>query len=110
LTKASSADGTRKPETRFVMGRGKYLSDQQKRGGRPLERRDAKGMIEDRAGEKKARRATPTADEARMRLRAIGGRLRQMFEDVVSEPVPEEFLEILRQADERATKTEPEGE
>jgi hypothetical protein len=38
-------------------------------------------------------------DEARLRQQAIGAQLRQMFEDVVNEPVPPEFLEILRQAD-----------
>jgi hypothetical protein len=62
-------------------------------------------MIEERTGEKKARRATPTPEEARLRQRAIGHKLRQMFEDVVNEPVPEEFLDILRQADERASKS-----
>jgi hypothetical protein len=38
-------------------------------------------------------------DEARLRQQAIGAQLRQMFEDVVNEPVPAEFLEILRRAD-----------
>jgi hypothetical protein len=38
-------------------------------------------------------------DEARLRQQAIGAQLRQMFEDVVNEPVPDEFLEILRRAD-----------
>ncbi len=38
-------------------------------------------------------------DEARLRQRAIGARLRQMFDEVVNEPVPDEFLEILRRAD-----------
>jgi hypothetical protein len=42
----------------------------------------------------------PTAlDEARLRQQAIGAKLRQMFEDVVNEPVPDEFLDILRRAD-----------
>ncbi len=42
----------------------------------------------------------PTAlDEARLRQQAIGAKLRQIFEDVVNEPVPEEFLDILRRAD-----------
>jgi len=40
-------------------------------------------------------------DEARLRQQAIGVKLRQMFDDVVSEPVPDDFLSILRQADER---------
>ncbi len=38
-------------------------------------------------------------DEARLRQQAIGVKLRQMFDEVVSEPVPDEFLEILRRAD-----------
>jgi len=40
-------------------------------------------------------------DEARRRQQAIGVKLRQMFDQVVSEPVPDEFLDILRKADER---------
>lgn len=38
-------------------------------------------------------------DEARLRQQAIGAQLRQMFQNVVNEPVPDEFLAILRQAD-----------
>ena len=38
-------------------------------------------------------------DEARLRQQAIGAKLRQMFDDVVNEPVPDEFLDILRRAD-----------
>jgi hypothetical protein len=40
-----------------------------------------------------------TADEARLRQKAIGVKLRQMFDSVVNEPVPDEFLDILRRAD-----------
>ena len=40
-------------------------------------------------------------DEARLRQQAIGVKQRQMFDQVVSEPVPDEFLDILRKADER---------
>ena len=40
-------------------------------------------------------------DEARLRQQAIGVKLRQMFDEVVSEPVPDEFLAILRRGDER---------
>jgi len=40
-------------------------------------------------------------DEARLRQQAIGVKLRQMFDQVVNEPVPDEFLDILRRADER---------
>ena len=38
-------------------------------------------------------------DEARLRQQALGSKLRQMFNDVVNEPVPEDFLEILRRGD-----------
>ncbi len=44
-------------------------------------------------------------EEARLRQQAIGVKLRHMFDEVVNEPVPDEFLEILRRADKRA----PEG-
>ena len=40
-----------------------------------------------------------TVDEARLRQQALGSKLRQMFNDVVNEPVPEDFLEILRRGD-----------
>lgn len=39
--------------------------------------------------------------EARLRQQAIGVRLRHMFDEVVNEPVPDEFLSILRSADDR---------
>jgi hypothetical protein len=41
------------------------------------------------------------AEEARLRQQAIGVGLRQMFDQVVNEPVPDEFLDILRSADQR---------
>jgi hypothetical protein len=34
---------------------------------------------------------------------AIGARLRQLFDEVVNEPVPDEFLELLRRADSRTS-------
>ena len=42
----------------------------------------------------------PALDEARLRQQAIGQKLRQMFDEVVNEPVPQDFLDILRRADE----------
>jgi hypothetical protein len=45
----------------------------------------------------------PSLDEARLRQQAIGVKLRQMFDEVVSEPVPDEFLDILRRADAKST-------
>ncbi len=52
--------------------------------------------------------AAPTSgdtdlEEARLRQQAIGVKLRHLFDEVVNEPVPDEFLEILRRADERAS-------
>jgi len=43
----------------------------------------------------------PSLDEARLRQQAIGVKLRQMFDQVVNEPVPDEFLDILKRADAR---------
>jgi len=48
-----------------------------------------------------ARNRDVPLDEARLRQQAIGVKLRQMFDEVVSESVPDDFLEILRRADER---------
>ncbi len=55
----------------------------------------------DEAPRDNKRRPAPGADvdEARLRQQAIGVKLRQMFDQVVNEPVPDEFLEILRRAD-----------
>ncbi len=44
----------------------------------------------------------PNLEEARLRQQAIGVKLRQMFDEIVSEPVPQEFLDILRRADDKA--------
>jgi hypothetical protein len=41
----------------------------------------------------------PPLVETRINQEAIGARLRQMFDEVASEPIPEDFLEILRQHD-----------
>ena len=48
--------------------------------------------------------SSPGLDEARLRQQAIGVKLRQMFDEVVSEPVPDEFLDILRRADSKSTE------
>ena len=44
----------------------------------------------------------PTLDEARLRQQAIGVKLRHMFDEIVNEPVPQDFLDILRRADDKA--------
>ena len=46
------------------------------------------------------RRSRDTSlDEARLRQQAIGVKLRQMFDAVVDEPVPDAFLGLLKRAD-----------
>ena len=47
------------------------------------------------------RKSAAALDEARLRQQAIGVKLRQMFDQVVNEEVPDEFLDILKRADER---------
>ena len=42
-------------------------------------------------------------EEVRLRQQAIGVKLRHMFDEVVNEPVPDEFLEILKRADAKAS-------
>lgn len=64
-------------------------------GARP---RATDNMIEQRPMDQR-RRGDPALDEARLRQQAIGVKLRQMFDQVVNEPVPDEFLDILKRAD-----------
>jgi hypothetical protein len=71
-------------------GEGRFVSEQ----------RNAGKMINQSSTE--GRRKRSTLDEARLRQQAIGVKLRQMFDEVVSEPVPDEFLEILRRADSKS--------
>ena len=69
--------------------------------------RDSRGPPrKQRIGDMIGQRATPelrrppvALAEARLRQEAIGQRLRQIFEDVVNEDVPDEFLDLLRRAD-----------
>lgn len=42
-------------------------------------------------------------EEARLRQQAIGVKLRHMFDEVVNEPVPDEFLDILKRADAKSS-------
>lgn len=61
----------------------------------------------DRMNEKNQKRRTedmPNAaevEDARLRQQAIGIKLRSLFDEVVKEPVPDEFLDILKRADDR---------
>lgn len=71
--------------------------------GRPPRKRHADDMIDQKPpGER--RKSSAALDEARLRQQAIGVRLRQMFDQVVNEEVPDEFLDILRRADSRSTE------
>lgn len=75
-------------------------SDENAKRGRSPRQRHAEDMIETRPSPER-RKSSAALDEARLRQQAIGVRLRQMFDEVVNEAVPEEFLEILRRADSR---------
>jgi hypothetical protein len=75
------------------------------KSARAAGRREAESMIDQSATARRqvAVQEEDTAlDEARLRQQAIGVKLRQMFDQVVNEPVPDEFLEILRRADQRS--------
>lgn len=77
--------------------------------GRPSRERGADKMIEQRPLPER-RKASAALDEARLRQQAIGVRLRQIFDEVVNEDVPDEFLEILRRADARAADERGSGD
>jgi hypothetical protein len=67
-----------------------------------VERRQEKpAASEGDAAESGRREPRRALDEARLRQQAIGVKLRQMFDEVVNEPVPDEFLDILRRADQK---------
>jgi hypothetical protein len=70
------------------------------RGGDDAKKAAAGKMIEQRQSDTR-RKGDPSLDEARLRQQAIGVKLRQMFDQVVNEPVPDEFLDILKRADAR---------
>jgi hypothetical protein len=53
---------------------------------------------------KKPVKAPVDLGEPRIDRGAIGMRLRELFDAVVNEPVPDDFLDLLRQADERQDK------
>jgi hypothetical protein len=65
---------------------------------------DPKG--ESLADDRQAGRKEKLAN-ARIRQRAIGRELRRLYDDVAQEPVPDEFLELLRKMDEG--ENNPEG-
>lgn len=63
----------------------------------------------DRAGEDAGSKPVD-ARVARRRQDPIGRRLRQMYDDVVSEDVPNDFMSFLEQADERKSDTQATGQ
>ena len=76
------------------------LSDETREPADPAGAGPEQPMIETEESAPRRAKDVPL-DEARLRQQAIGVKLRQMFDEVVSEPVPDDFLEILRRADER---------
>ena len=48
---------------------------------------------------------TEKARAIRARQRAIGRELRRMYDDVAQEPVPDDFMDLLRQIDEAEDKS-----
>ena len=79
------------------------MGDVKSKKGRPPRKRCAETAIEN-VPSPDPRKASVALDEARLRQQAIGVRLRQMFDDVVNEDVPDEFLDILRRADSRTAE------
>ena len=55
---------------------------------------------------KKNRRGRPIWMRQGCGSRPLGTKLRQMFDAVVNEPVPDDFLEILRRADDEKPEDE----
>lgn len=78
------------------------MTGDQKEPRGKAQRKPGSGEMIDQSVPDNRRQAPAALDEARLRQQAIGVRLRQMFDEVVSEPVPDEFLAILRQADAKA--------
>lgn len=74
------------------------MGDEDQPRGRVPRSRNVEHMIDQQPSDQ-SKRGSAALDEARLRQHAIGVRLRQMFDDVVNEPVPDEFLDILRRAD-----------
>jgi hypothetical protein len=76
--------------------------DENQARGRAPRKPGADDMIEQQRPTEDRRQSSAALDEARLRQQAIGVRLRQMFDEVVNEAVPDEFLDILRRADRRS--------
>jgi hypothetical protein len=72
--------------------------------GKPMDTRHWNGpTVRDRAGNLDVKKEQTERDKiigARARQRAIGRELRRMYDDVVQEPIPDDFLELLKKIDE----------
>ena len=79
------------------------MNDEDAQRGRPARKRHAGVMIENMPSPDPPK-PSAALDEARLRQQAIGVRLRQMFDEVVNEDVPDEFLDILRRADSKTAE------
>lgn len=79
------------------------MPDEDANRGRPPRKWHADSMIENMPSPD-PRKPSAALDEARLRQQAIGVRLRQMFDEVVNEDVPDEFLDILRRHDEKSAE------
>lgn len=82
---------------------GALMGHKDAKRGRPPRKRNADSMIENMPSPD-PRKPSAALDEARLRQQAIGVRLRQMFDEVVNEEVPDEFLDILRRADSKTAE------
>jgi len=58
---------------------------------------------------KKPPRPTPRIGDAEGRRDRIGEQLRQLYKDVASEPVPDEFMRLLEDADDAVDEDEDES-
>jgi hypothetical protein len=68
-------------------------------GSRTCNARTTAVTTEGSSGRGGQRRRRATSDEAGERQRAIGERLRALFDGVVNEPIPEDFLKLLEEAE-----------
>jgi hypothetical protein len=74
---------------------------------------DGRPTGEDRMGSHHANDDRPTGEEARLAPNAqanIGSLLRAMYDSALHEPVPDRFLELLRQMEAKAEQPKPDDE
>ncbi len=63
-----------------------------------------KGFMSEKERERPARNGARDSEEIRARQSGIGRRLRQMYDDVVNEPVPDDFSDLLDQIEQSKSK------